>query len=143
MDAFEVGEIRSVCINIDRIDPTAAGKRRPGVLVTPGRRAGLWMVMGLTTLTRYGDGSPREPLLEWRMSGLRRPTYLWGRNPVLLPDSDVGDLLGTVSGYDAATILTLLDSPLTTDEVDRFLASATDFSAPADSNFDAFAGLPA
>lgn len=122
---MEPGEIRRVNVRIDRLDPDAAGKRRPGVLVAPARRPGWWIVMGLTTLPTYGDGTVREPLLEWRLSGLRRPTYLWGRRAAVVPASDVGNPIGRLAAADAETIVGMLGDELTVDMAEAFRAGAT------------------
>ena len=139
MDGCQVGEIRKVWVDINRLDPAAGRKRRPGVITAPGRRFGHWLVMGLTTLAAYGDGAPREPLMEWRLSGLRRPSYLWGRNLVVMSDGDVGTSIGRVARSDATTIVSMVGDAVTAEQAAALLEAAIELPEFIG---DPFAGLP-
>ena len=57
--------------------PGSAGKSRPVVLIES--RGSQWLVMGLTTRPSYRDGSPRTPVPDPGVVGLRRAGHLWGR----------------------------------------------------------------
>lgn len=99
------------------------GKRRPVVLVNirEGHHGELaWAVMGLTTKATYGNGDPRIPLVDWQQAGLRRPGFIWGGRLVIVPEEDVGEVVGPLSWRDALEVRRSLSSHR---EAQAFLAA--------------------
>lgn len=74
-------------------DENSIGKWRPMVLV---RRVGAsWMAVGLTSQSRYADGTARVAVIQPRWAGLRAgPSFLWGENLTRVDAFDVGDRIG-------------------------------------------------
>jgi hypothetical protein len=74
-------------------DPDSEGKWRPMVLV---RRVGAhWMAAGLTSGSRYADGTPRVAVIQPNWAGLRgMHSYLWGENLTKVSTLDVGNHIG-------------------------------------------------
>lgn len=81
------------------------GKVRPAALVR--RDGGQWKAMGLTTLSRYGDGTPRTPVPNPTAVGLRGPGYLWGCNLVSISVIDIGRHIGWADAALAEAIIAL------------------------------------
>lgn len=83
------------------------GKPRPVVLLRPAGRSG-WLIMGLTTLPAYADGTPRIPIADPYGAGLNGPGYLWG-NPCTLPTDNITSHLGWCHERLIADIAALAD----------------------------------
>ena len=74
-------------------DVNSEGKWRPMVLVR--RVGGNWVAVGLTSQSRYADGTARVPVVEPRWAGLRQgPSYLWGQDLTRIAVLDVGNHIG-------------------------------------------------
>lgn len=94
-DAHKPGEICWVNCKNPLENPYSEGKFRPMVLVR--RVGGHWMAAGLTSQSRYSDGTPRVAVIQPRWAGLRAgPSYLWGENLTRVATLDVGDHIGWV-----------------------------------------------
>lgn len=92
--AFDVGDVVWVQLVNGIENRNTTGKPRPAVLVT--EDVGHWLAMGLTTLPRYQDGSPRVAIPNPLAVGLRGPGYLWGSRLARISRIDVLDRLGSV-----------------------------------------------
>ena len=90
-------------------DRTTTGKWRPALLIR--RLGGQWKTMGLTTLDKYKDGSPRIAIPNPRMVGLRGPGYIWGERTSMISALDVGDHLGWVDPELAEAVITQAHLP--------------------------------
>src|SRR5687767_6396864 len=105
--AFDVGDVVWVQLLNGIENRNTTGKPRPAVLVT--EDVGHWLAMGLTTLPRYQDGSPRVAIPNPLAVGLRGPGYLWGSRLARISRIDVLDRLGSVDLPLADAIIQLAD----------------------------------
>ena len=87
------GEVVTARIRNPLEDPSSQGKARPAVLHH--LDGGRWVVMGLTTWSRYANGMPRPAVPNPGACGLSRSraSFLWGR-ATWVSVLDVGDHLG-------------------------------------------------
>lgn len=87
--------------------PDDPGKPRPVVLLRPAGRHN-WLIMGLTTLPAYTDGTPRIPIADPYRAGLNGPGYLWG-TPSTVPTDSITTHLGWCHERLITDIATLAD----------------------------------
>lgn len=109
--AYDVGDVVWVQLLNGIENRNTTGKPRPAVLVED---VGHWHAMGLTTLPRYQDGSPRVAVPNPLEVGLRGPGYLWGSRLARISRIDVLDRVGSVDLplADAIIELTGLTGPV-------------------------------
>lgn len=117
MTEFRPGQIRYTEVKIPLINPDAAPKQRPVILLYE-HPNGWWAVMGITSLQTYGDGTPRVRMLHGLNGGIHQWSYLWGQ-PTNVPPDQIHSLGGMVSEEDAETILELVPE-LNLEQVCRF-----------------------
>lgn len=96
-DDLRPGQIRYAAVKIPQLRPHEDGhKERPVILLSIDPLTGWWRIMGLTTLTHYGDnGGPRVRFVEPEVAGLDH-TFLWGR-PTKVPEEDIYELKGVLT----------------------------------------------
>jgi hypothetical protein len=92
--------VRNPLENPDHSVDSGPGKPRPAILAWPVNHR--WAVIGTTTLSSYGNGSPRmripPELWEHAHRSLGgRPGYLWGEKAPVVVARDVGDHIGWAS----------------------------------------------
>lgn len=97
------GELVWVSVLNSLENSSARGKARPGVLIL--RRDGHWMVVGLTTNGRYGDGTSRSPIPDPLSLGLRGPGFIWGDRLTRVSAIDIGAHIGWVTGPMAELVI--------------------------------------
>jgi hypothetical protein len=82
-----------------------SGKRRPAVLIR--RENGHWATMGLTTNSRYQDGTARIPIPDPQAMGLRSSGWLWGDRLANISVLDIETRIGQVDEAMAEAIVEL------------------------------------
>jgi len=78
------------------------GKSRPMVILR--RDGGQVRAVGLTTLSKFRDGTPRLPIPNPAAQGLRGPGYLWGERVTWIAVIDIENHLGWADLALVATI---------------------------------------
>lgn len=84
------------------------GKQRPVILLKQLQMmdgAAGWALMGLTTNPTFQNGTPRQPIRDWRGCGLNKPGFYWGRRPACVPESELFGRIGRVSMFDFQFLL--------------------------------------
>jgi hypothetical protein len=91
--AFQrVGEIVTARIANPIQNPKTQSKARPAILLR--RDGAFWLVMGLTTLSTFANGTPRLPVPHPDRYGLDgRGSFFWGATTRIC-SLDVGDHVG-------------------------------------------------
>ena len=108
-------------------NPAATGKLRPVILIESS--GSQWQTMGLTTNSRYRDGSPRVPIPNYRAVGLSGPGWLWGDRLCRISAIDVDDHIGWVDEHLALEVIQL--AGLTGPAARRVLDAARDHHSSA------------
>ncbi len=86
------GEIVTAVVRTPLQDPNSKWKARPAILIS--RDGARWLVMGLTTLSHFADGTPRRGVPNPQSCGLgARESFFWGR-PSWICVLDIGDHIG-------------------------------------------------
>ena len=98
---LEPGEVVYANVLNPQQNPRCNGKARPVILLH--RRGNGWLVMGLTTLPTYSDGTARTRIDDPAALGLRGPSFLWG-TPTRVSGIDILDHNGWVDETTATAL---------------------------------------
>lgn len=107
---LEPGEVVWANVNNPILNPGCRPKPRPVILLE--RQGGRWLVMGLTTLSTFADGTPREAVQNPAALGLSGRSYLWGR-PTRVCPADIRDHAGWVDEPTATQLAAHPEVPCT------------------------------